>query len=144
MTLLGLNIIRNESDTTIMINQSRYIERMLSQFNMMNSHTAQTPLNASLPFLKAQTNDKHADQHLYQEIIGSLNHIAVYSRPNIAFTVSKLSQFLNDPSETHMMAARHVLCYLKYMIHHCIISGRSQNLNILGFADADWGSDVND
>jgi hypothetical protein len=120
------------------------MERMLSQFNMTNCRTAQTPLDASLPLLKAQSNDKRADQLTYQEIVGSLNHLAVYSRPDISFAVSKLPQFLTDPSETHMTAARHVLRYLKYTIHYCITYGRGQNLNILGFADADWGSDVND
>jgi hypothetical protein len=54
------------------------------------------------------------------------------------------SQFLTDPSETHMTAARHVLRYLKYTIPHCITYRRAQNLNILGYADADWGSDEND
>src|ERR1700694_346977 len=74
-TFLGLNIIRG--DLTITINQVGYIERMVSRFNITNSRTAQTPLDASLPLLKAQPNDKHADQLVYQEIVGSLNHFAV-------------------------------------------------------------------
>jgi hypothetical protein len=87
--------------------------------------------------------DKRADQLLYQEIVGSLNHLAVFSRPEISFAVSKLSQFLNDPTETHMTAAQHVLRYLKGTIHYCIPYGRAPNLNIIGYADADWGSDIN-
>jgi hypothetical protein len=143
-TFLGLNITRNLSESTITINQSGYIERMLAPFNMTNLRTAATPLDASLPLLKARPNDKRADQLLYQEIVGSLNHLAVFSRPDISFAVSKLSQFLNDPTETHTTAARHVLRYLKGTIHYCITYGRALNLNILGYADADWGSDIND
>ena len=101
---------------------------------MTTCRPAKTPLDPSLPLLKVQQSDKRADVLLYQEIVGSLNHL----------TVSKLSQFLIDPTETHMSAARHVLRYLKYSHHYSITYGRSPNLNVLGFADADWGSDVND
>jgi hypothetical protein len=51
ITFLGLNIVRGES--TITINQSGYIERMLARFNTTNSRTTPTPLDASLPLLKA-------------------------------------------------------------------------------------------
>jgi hypothetical protein len=43
-----------------------------------------------------------------------------------------------------MTAARHVLRYLKGTIHYCMTYGHALNLNILGYADADWGSDIND
>jgi hypothetical protein len=43
-----------------------------------------------------------------------------------------------------MTAARHVLRYLKGTVHYCITYGNARNLNILGYADADWGSDIND
>ena len=141
-TFLGLNIVRD--DTTITINQTGYIERMLHRFNMTNSRPAKTPLDPSLPLLSTQQDDKRADTLLYQEIVGSLNHLAVYSRPDISYAVSKLSQFLIDPNETHMSAARHVLRYLKYSHRYSITYGRASNLNILGYADADWGSDEND
>lgn len=68
------------------------------------------------------------------------------SDTDISIAVSKLSQFPSDPSETHMTAARlgHVLRYLKCTTHYCITYGNAKNLNILEYADADWGSNVND
>jgi hypothetical protein len=80
---------------------------------MTTCQPAKTPLDLSLPLLKARSNDKHTDILRYQEIVGSLNHLVVYSRSDIAFAVSK---FLNDPTETYMSDARVVLSYLKYFI----------------------------
>ena len=87
-TFLGLNIIRKAN--TISINQTGYIYRMLKRFNMQNAVPAKTPLPHSLPLLKATPLDRRCNKLEYTEITGSLNHLAVYSRPDIAFAVSTL------------------------------------------------------
>jgi Reverse transcriptase (RNA-dependent DNA polymerase) len=110
-TFLGLNIIR-PSMSTIFINQSWYVDRMLIRFNMLNSQPPKSPLNPSLPLIKATSNDKRADATEYQEITGSLNHLAVFSRPNIAFAAGKPCSFNSNPTVTHMKAGRHVFRYL--------------------------------
>ena len=156
-SFLGLNIIRDGS--TIAINQVGYIEHMLARFQMDKAKPAATPLHPGLPLLKAKPGDKRTDIQSYQELTGSLNHAAVFSRPDISFAVSKLSQFNSDPTETHMKAARHVLAYLKGTINYCIVYGDAFDaeihaytraihyddyLSILGFADADHAADKND
>ena len=40
---------------------------------------------------------------------------AVATRPDIAFTVSLLSQFLKNPGELHWKAMKRILRYLKEM-----------------------------
>ena len=112
-----------------------------------------TPL---LPLHKVAPSDKQTDPQSYQELTGSLNHAAVFSRPDIAFAVSKLSQFNSDPTETHMKAARRVLAYLKGTINHSIVYGNASHNDIhaytrafhpdqvLGFADADYVTDKDD
>ena len=144
-TFLGLNIIR-KNPSSITINQSGYIDRLLSRFNMTNAVTAPTPLNASLPLVKAQPIDRRINVTEYQELIGSLNHAAVFSRPDISYAVSQLSQFLTDPSSTHLVAAKRVLRYLKATRNLSITYGGDDgnNLQILGFADANWAADRDD
>jgi hypothetical protein len=89
--------------------------------------------------------NKRADLKLqYQEMIGSLNHLAVFSRPDISNAISQLSQFLQDPTETHMKAARHILRYLKGTRHFSITYGGAKQFRIIGFSDANWGGDKND
>jgi hypothetical protein len=157
---LGLYISRDS--TSISIHQAPYIGSMLDRFRMTDCVPAQTPLDPTLPLLYATPFEKRCNQHLYQEIMGSLNHLAVYSRPDISFAVSRLSQFNKDPTETHLKAARHVLRYLKRTQYLRITYGNAKALNPegytdngwlpewpdtidpQGFADADWGSDKND
>ncbi|HMD14592.1 MAG TPA: reverse transcriptase domain-containing protein, partial [Bacteroidota bacterium] len=129
-SFLGLNIIRTSE--YIAINQIGYIDRMLERFQMVNCKTAKTPLDPSLPLRKATDTDKRTDQKYYQELTGSLNHAAVFSRPDIAFAVSKLSQFNSDPTETHMKAARHVLRYLKGTKDYSIVYSNVQNFSVEG------------
>jgi hypothetical protein len=142
-TFLGLNIT-GKNDGSISLNQRGYIDRMLNRFHMTDALSAKTPFDPSLPLLKATPLDKRADLKLFQELIGSLNHLAVFSRPDISCAVSTLSQFLQDPTETHMTAARHILRYLKGTGHFCITYGACKELRILGFSDSNWGGNLND
>jgi len=53
-------------------------------------------------------------QHtLYCQAIGSLMYLAVATHPNIAFAVSMLSHFLNNPGDAHWEVVKHIFRYLK-------------------------------
>jgi hypothetical protein len=142
-SFLGLRITRN-ANGSISIDQSGYIDRILSRFHMTDAVSLKVPLDPSLPLKTSRPLDKRADKQLYQELIGSIGHLAVFSRPDISNAVSQLSQFNQDPSETHMKAARHVLRYLKGTRDFRITYGHSRELHVLGFSDANWGGDIND
>jgi hypothetical protein len=144
-SFLGINVIRDWDQHLIAINQAAYIDYLLAEFGQTDAKPAGSPLNPSLPLLKAKPGDKMCNAKYYQHLTGSLNHLAVYSRPDIAFAVSKLSQFNANPTATHLKAALHVLRYLKGTRNLCIIYKRQPGrVNTLGYSDADWGSDEND
>src|SRR5438045_9770903 len=90
-SFLSLNIIWNGS--SIAINQVSYIEHIIQRFQMDKAKPVDTPLNPSLPLRKAIPGDKRTGPQSYQELTGSLNYVAVFSRLDVAFAVSKLSQF---------------------------------------------------
>src|SRR5262249_20423446 len=117
---------------------------MLKRFHMEDARPMSTPLDHSLPLILAQPQDKRADLTQYQELIGSLNHLAVFSRPDISNAVSQLSSFMQDPTETHMNAARRVLRYLLQTRNISITYGGANSLYLLGFSDSNWGGDRND
>jgi len=50
--------------------------------------------------------------YAYQQRVGSLNFSAVITRPDTSKAVSKLSQFLQNPSPAHLAAADQTLEYL--------------------------------
>src|SRR5947207_145675 len=50
--------------------------------------------------------------HLYQKKVGSILYAAIITRPDVAKTVFKLSEFLQNPSSRHHAAADQAISYL--------------------------------
>jgi hypothetical protein len=111
-----------------------------------NSEHCLTPLEHSLPHIKPGANNKRADPTLYRELMGSLNHLAIFTCPDISLAVSKLSQFNQDANLTHLNVARRILKYAISTKHFTIKYGGNENnhgdIRIDGYEDADWGSDL--
>lgn len=45
----------------------------------------------------------------------------MFTRPDIAYMVSKLCQFLRDLAIAHWAALKHVICYLKATLHNGVL-----------------------
>ena len=143
-SFLGLNVTYENGG--IQLNQIGYIHRKAQEFGLTNSKPCETPLDPSLPLVLAKLGDKLANPTSYQQLTGSLNHLAITSCPDIAFAVSKLCQFNSKPTATHLKAARRVLRYVihtrNYSLKYC--GDGSSELELLGFVDADYGSNLID
>ena len=63
----------------------------------------------------------------------------VATQPDIAFAVSLLSQFLENPGEVHWKAVKRVMRYLKGMKNYRLPLGNNRN-GLIGYADANWAS----
>jgi hypothetical protein len=142
-SFLGINVTY-ENDG-IQLNQIGYIHRKAEEFGLTNSKPWDIPLDPSLPLILTKPDDdKQANLTSYQELTGSLNHLAITSRPDIAFAVSRLCQFNSKPTATHLKAARRVLRYAihthNYSLKYC--GDRSSELQLLSFADVDYGSNL--
>ena len=75
----------------------------------------------------------------YRELIGRLLYLTI-TRPDITFTVNKLSQYLSRPTDLHMNAAHKVLRYIKGNPGQGLLFSASSDLTLQAFADADWGT----
>ncbi|KAL5546517.1 hypothetical protein UlMin_006204 [Ulmus minor] len=76
---------------------------------------------------------------LYRSAIGALQYLT-HTRPDIAFVVNKLSQFLQEPTDTHWQSLKRVFRYLKGTIYHGLHIQHNEKLTLTGFSDADWAS----
>jgi hypothetical protein len=61
---------------------------------------------------EASSDSGEIDPHLYRQLIGSLRYL-VNTRPDICYAMSVLNQFMSHPRQTHWIAAKHVLRYLR-------------------------------
>ena len=78
-----------------------------------------------------------ADKERYQRLVGKLIYLS-HTRPDIAYAVSVISQFMHQPQDDHLEAALRVVRYLKGTFDHGIMFRRGKHLEIHGYTDADW------
>ena len=92
-TFLGLQIERNRTKGTLNIYQKYYIETIIDKFNLEGSYS-DIPMSASLLLKKSShRNDKILRNIPYRELIGCLMYVSVQTRPNVAYSVSKLARY---------------------------------------------------
>jgi hypothetical protein len=111
---LGLEVW--QSHGRIFLNQGKYTVKILKRFDMLECKPMNTPMEAKLKLL-VDTLSKLIDATLYKHIIGSMMYLT-NTRIDICFTMNTLSQFLVEPRHVHLVAAKHVMRYLKGTIDY--------------------------
>ena len=144
--LLSVKITCDLKAQTISLCQQSYIEQILVHCELKESQPVVTPLEPGVDLTPdspavSPTLLTPAKKRTYQEMIRSLIYVTVIMRPDLAFAVSTLSQYLKAPHSTHMRAVTHVFCYLLGTKHLKLILGGTQN-KISGYSDADWASHI--
>ena len=78
---------------------------------MMAVKPIATPIEKNHKLGKA-LREKKMDRRMYQWLVGRLIYLP-HTRPNIAYSVSVINQFMHDPREIHLQGAYRVLHYFK-------------------------------
>nr|KYP49046.1 Copia protein [Cajanus cajan] len=68
----------------------------------------------------AKTGTLFDDPTLYRSVVGALQY-ATITRPEIAFSVNKVSQFMCSPMEEHWKVVKRILRYLKGTLKHGLV-----------------------
>ncbi|KAK6142781.1 hypothetical protein DH2020_023129 [Rehmannia glutinosa] len=137
--ILGIKIERTSEG--ILLSQSHYIESVLRKFNTFDDPPTKTPMDDSLRLIK-NTGEPVA-QLEYSRIIGSLMYITNCTRPDLSYSVNKLSRFTSNPSGEHWKALTRVLRYLKYTLEFGL-HYTSYPAVLEGYTDANWISNSKD
>ena len=136
-----LNINFTFGTDSISMDQTKYIEKILNRFQMDGCKHRATPSELGVNKIITENSDDLADKKLYQEIVGSLIYVMTSTRPDLSFIVTKLSQYMSNPSNAQFNMAKHVLRYLKGTLEQKLTFTKSkEGINLHGFCDADWGS----
>jgi hypothetical protein len=150
-SILGIQIHRNWKDHTLILEQSSYIDSILTRFRCESSNGAPTPLDKDSPPLTlsdcptSASDIKDMATVPYREAVGSLMHVMVCTRPDLACAVGVLSRFFQNPGRLHWRAVLRVLKYLKRTRMYGLRYQKSEESDIVGnlhgFCDADWAAD---
>lgn len=74
----------------------------------------------------------------YRRLVGRLIYMTI-TRPDLAYSVHVLSQFLAAPTSSHMEAALKLVKYLKQSPGQGILLSSTSYLSLSTYCDADWG-----
>ncbi|XP_042041415.1 uncharacterized mitochondrial protein AtMg00810-like [Salvia splendens] len=137
---LGIEVLRSKKG--IFINQRKYVLDLLAEVGMVDCKPADTPMVQNHG-LQMKENARLADRGRYQRLVGKLIYLS-HTRPDIAYAVGVVSQFMHAPQEEHWDAALRIVRYLKGTADHGLLFEKHGNLEIHGFTDADWAGNPND
>jgi hypothetical protein len=62
--------------------------------------------------------------------------------PDICFVMNRLSQYMVEPRGFHLIAAKHVMRYLKGTIDYGLEYVLDLEISLQGFTDSDWADSV--
>ena len=137
----GITLFRD--DTAIRICQSSYIDKMLERFGMTECKPVKTPMNEDLVAAESESQDAMvAASFPYRELIGSLMFLMTQTRPDLAFVLSMLSRHLHNFTETHWIAAKRVLRYVKGSRDYAVemkITDKPHH-SLICYSDSDWAN----
>ncbi len=148
MSHLHHNLQQDRANRTITMSQSKYIEEVLKCFNMEECKPIGIPLDVNSKLLKLTEEEFQGIQEEMQGIpykaaVGSLMYAMVGTRPDLAFPVSMVSQFMSGAGPSHWMAVKRIMGYLKGTLDLKLCLG-GKDVSLKGYCDADWGGDANE
>jgi hypothetical protein len=108
---LGIRVIRDRERRSIVLVHDTYMEKMYKKFELEDGSFPKTPL-PSEELIKNSGEATKQEIKAFQERVGSVLYTAIMLRPDVAFSISKLSHFLTNPSDQHIKAVERVIMYL--------------------------------
>ena len=107
----------------------------------MNAKPLQMPLLESIHLEKAPDDYTAKDKFWthYQAMIGSLIYLMIGLRPDIAWSITHLSQYMQNLTQLHVDACKHIFHYLRGTLDARITYDGRKNSGLIGYSNADWG-----
>ncbi|XP_041026996.1 uncharacterized mitochondrial protein AtMg00810-like [Juglans microcarpa x Juglans regia] len=102
----------------------------------LGSKPAAFPMESNLK-LTVDDPELYEDPSEYRRLVGRLLYLTI-TKPDLAYSIQVLSQFLAKPVVSHHKAAMRVLRYLKATPGQGLFFSSSSELQLKAFSDSDW------
>ncbi|RVX00850.1 Retrovirus-related Pol polyprotein from transposon RE1 [Vitis vinifera] len=138
---LGIEVSR--SSEGIFLSQRKYALDLLQETRMSGCQPVDTPIEEGLK-LCVEPNQVSTDKGRYQRLVGRLMYLA-HTRPDLAYALNVVSQYMHNPGEQHMNAIMRILRYLKNAPRKGILFIKNvDHQSIEVYTDSDWADAVDD
>jgi len=139
---LGMQIERDRQRKVIRIHQEKYINDILTKYQLDSGRCAATPMDNGLHLVRNHDTASPEDTRQYQSAVGSLMYLMICTRPDLAFAVSLVSRYASNPGSSHWITVKRIFRYLRGTTKLGLMY-RSDGPYI-GYSDADWASNTED
>ena len=137
---LGMEIAQSRNG--ISVSQRKYTLNLLRETSMLGCKPVVTPMDPARKGRgeeESSPTNKDRCQNLMEKLI-----YLTHTRPNITFTLTMASCFMNNPTEYYMKTVNRILQYLKGTSGRGLHFGKHSNRGIEVFTDANWAGSVTD
>ncbi|KAL2928646.1 Retrovirus-related Pol polyprotein from transposon RE2 [Bienertia sinuspersici] len=133
---LGIEVARSAEG--ILLCQRKYALDIITETGLLGAKPASFPIeqNHSLALARG---DLLTDPERYRRLVGRLIYLS-FTRPDLAYAVHILAQFMQAPRVEHWDAALRVVRYLKGSPGQGILLPSQCELRLTGWCDSDWAS----
>ncbi|GMP88046.1 hypothetical protein CsSME_00040174 [Camellia sinensis var. sinensis] len=124
------------------LSQAKYTNKIIHRASLTDTKISDTPIELNVK-LNATDGVLLDDLTLYRELVGCLVYLTV-TRPNLAYVIYVVCQFVSAPRSTHWAALVRILHYLRCTIFQDLLLSSTSSLDLVAYADSDWAGDVTD
>ncbi|TAQ86988.1 hypothetical protein B7494_g4697 [Chlorociboria aeruginascens] len=142
--ILGARVTRDRQNRILEIDQKQYFISVLDKFGIIKKSfkPKKIPARGYKNLRPANDKDKRINVSEYQQAIGSLMYAIIFTRPDIAFILGKLSQFMSDPARHHDYVLKLLFRYLKLIVTTKLrFAPRGKYRKAVLYLDANWAGD---
>ncbi|GJX44578.1 hypothetical protein Tco_0261254 [Tanacetum coccineum] len=80
----------------------------------------------------------------YASAKGSIMYAMTYTRPDVSFSLSMVSQHQQNPGEGYWTAVKNILMYLRITKDRFLVYGGEEELRVTGYCYASWQTHKDD
>ncbi|GMJ03321.1 hypothetical protein HRI_004001300 [Hibiscus trionum] len=137
---LGLEVQRTNNG--LFLHQHQYATDLLKKTGFLECKDTSTPM-VIYPKLSKHIGEPLSDVQGFRSVVGALQYLC-HTRPDLAYAVNKVAQYMQAPTDVHWHAVQRILRYIKTTLHFGLWFECQQpdSLLLTAFSDADWGSDI--
>jgi hypothetical protein len=160
--VLGMDLVRDRNNRTLLIKQESYIIKLLKAYGMQDCRSVDTPAISDKKMEQYQTKLEDTMDHeteiekeensigqlsldKYGKYVGALLYIAITSHPEIQHAVMLLSKKLQSAETSDLLRVKRVMRYLQGVKHLGLFYHKGDsydNPTLFGYSDSDWAGDV--